>query len=266
MTNSSNSGQPCRGAILQHTRCFRPAANAPFGDEVAEDDQEQQRTFWHLVWCQERSCKAEMKELRDSIDKLAHEAGGRCFCMKKARAYSAWRTRIDRRTPHVLLTDRREVKPCIQAMASSSSVVSSWNRPLLVVVLMEDDRSVERLKMWLQASCIEGGNELVHIIRNVDELHALVAKVLPDHGRPSSVGSFASVVEEPSYCHMGRGRAEGECQKMARVGGSPLVSLARARGLPLPVVGVLFSACAWKSASQVENDLEVAATSQFYED
>jgi len=101
---------------------------------------------WQLVWCHERCHKEDCDKTRAAIDDAAGGSQASLLCLKKAAKYAAWLDQA-RRPPHALLTDWREVKPCLQAAA----LHPPCNRPVLTVILCELPKHYERAAAWAQA-------------------------------------------------------------------------------------------------------------------
>lgn len=128
------------------------------------------RGRWYLVWCHERCRKKENEAFHDALAKLVQEAGGIFFCIKKANSFEAWRTRMQRRAPFLLLTDCREIKPCVLAMARGEP----QNRPLLIIVFAEQQKQVDRLTPWIADLPAQGIHDPVRVVRDLEELAALL--------------------------------------------------------------------------------------------
>jgi len=100
---------------------------------------------WRLVWCHERCHKQESEARRRLLSEAAREAGAHLMCHKKASTFAMWLAHTQR-APFVLLTDWREVKPCMEAVAQQPP----HNQPALTVVLAELPRQFDRASAWAQ--------------------------------------------------------------------------------------------------------------------
>eukprot|EP00930_Biecheleria_cincta_P003936 TRINITY_DN10483_c0_g3_i5.p1 TRINITY_DN10483_c0_g3~~TRINITY_DN10483_c0_g3_i5.p1 ORF type:complete len:293 (+),score=55.10 TRINITY_DN10483_c0_g3_i5:95-880(+) len=103
---------------------------------------------WTLFWCNERCYKAEMVEMKKKLHQAASVAGAAFLSVKKAEKYREW-LRTQCSSPHVLLTDWRELKPSLCAIDERG--IS--HGPLNVVVLCDKDTVFRRASEW--ASCRE---------------------------------------------------------------------------------------------------------------
>jgi len=133
-------------------------------------EQFEHRARWNLVWCHERCRKQENQPWHDALTKLARDAGGMLFCVKKAKSFEAWRNRPRSHAPFILLTDGREVKPCMIEMARGSQ----RNRPLAIIVVSEHKRQSSRLAAWVKDIAAQGLHEPIHLVQDVGELFALL--------------------------------------------------------------------------------------------
>jgi len=101
---------------------------------------------WQLIWCHERCHKQDCDEKKAVITNAAEESQASLLCLKKAAKYAAWLEQAQR-PPYALLTDWREVKPCLQAAA----LHPPRNQPVFTVILCELPKHYERASAWAQA-------------------------------------------------------------------------------------------------------------------
>jgi len=126
--------------------------------------------WWRIVWCHERCHKREHEVRRKAIDEATREAGGLMVCRKKASQFDAWLAHAQR-PPYVLLTDWREAKPCLGAVAQRHRN----NRPMLTMVLCEGRRQCARARTWVQSL---PGPDVVHVCVDLGSPRAFVRDVL----------------------------------------------------------------------------------------
>jgi hypothetical protein len=125
---------------------------------------------WHLIWCHERCHKHDCDEKRAVIVNAAEESQASLLCLKKAGKYAAWLEQAQR-PPYALLTDWREVKPCLQA----ANLHSPRNQPVFTVILCELPKHYERASAWAQA--LPARNDPVHICRDIRLLKGLLREL-----------------------------------------------------------------------------------------
>merc|ERR1719284_57455 len=87
---------------------------------------------WQLIWCHERCHKHDCDGKRAIIVNAAEESQASPVCLKKAAKYAAWLEQAQR-PPYALLTDWREVKPCLDA----AKLHPPRNHPVFTVILCE---------------------------------------------------------------------------------------------------------------------------------
>mmetsp|Transcript_20939 Transcript_20939/g.59345 ORF Transcript_20939/g.59345 Transcript_20939/m.59345 type:complete len:239 (+) Transcript_20939:55-771(+) len=123
---------------------------------------------WTLAWCHERCFKTgeEDEHLRSAIERCALDAGADLKCFKKANVLEGWARRA--REPYALLTDGREIKPCLQALGQQPC-----RRPFLTVVLQPNPKHAARTQEWA------AGRPGLHILSDVPSLGALLRAALP---------------------------------------------------------------------------------------
>eukprot|EP00429_Kryptoperidinium_foliaceum_P056607 CAMPEP_0176081652 /NCGR_PEP_ID=MMETSP0120_2-20121206/40843_1 /TAXON_ID=160619 /ORGANISM="Kryptoperidinium foliaceum, Strain CCMP 1326" /LENGTH=230 /DNA_ID=CAMNT_0017415419 /DNA_START=3 /DNA_END=695 /DNA_ORIENTATION=+ len=132
---------------------------------------------WRVIWCCERCFKAEEETLRQAVRDCARRLDGRFTCFKKSKAFSAWLSQ--RWQPHVLLSDGREIKPCVQALCGT--LPSKW--PLLIVVLQPNPVHAARTTAWAAKVSAEGFPLNLHVVSDIDELSALLCQHVCLNGR-----------------------------------------------------------------------------------
>lgn len=141
---------------------------------------------WQLVWCHGRCCKEDTEELRDAIADVAQEAGGSLVCRKKAHKFAFWVANgppgEKNSAPYVLLSDWREIKPCMQVIAQCAA----RDFPLVIAVLSDQPTQHERIVAWAEQVAAEGFAR-VHVIEDVSELRGLLQQARP--GARSDSGS-----------------------------------------------------------------------------
>eukprot|EP00440_Ansanella_granifera_P056725 gb/GFBE01061484.1/.p1 GENE.gb/GFBE01061484.1/~~gb/GFBE01061484.1/.p1 ORF type:complete len:378 (+),score=63.63 gb/GFBE01061484.1/:1-1134(+) len=101
---------------------------------------------WFVVWCHEHCHKACSVSTRDAFQNIALSCESHLVCLKKAMKYAAHVKTLKK--PHLLLTDWREVKPCITAMTEECAAGSPPNLPFAIVVLVECSKSFKAAKAW----------------------------------------------------------------------------------------------------------------------
>eukprot|EP00443_Scrippsiella_acuminata_P009481 CAMPEP_0115225236 /NCGR_PEP_ID=MMETSP0270-20121206/29997_1 /TAXON_ID=71861 /ORGANISM="Scrippsiella trochoidea, Strain CCMP3099" /LENGTH=281 /DNA_ID=CAMNT_0002639593 /DNA_START=106 /DNA_END=951 /DNA_ORIENTATION=- len=141
------------------------------GEEGVEDICTQSQARWRLVWCYERCFKKESEPLRKAIADVAAAAGGSLLCLRKSHKYVSWNARAQS-MPFVLLTDWREMKPCIWAMSQHNT----GTMPLIVIVLAEDTKQQSRVATWINDSYSHGNALDVRMAKDANH----VGKILAD--------------------------------------------------------------------------------------
>lgn len=123
---------------------------------------------WRLVWCHERCHKQENEGLRRVLGDAARNAGASLVCLKKASKFAVW-LRSAQRPPYVLLTDWRELKPCI----NTAKQVHISNQPTFTIVFCKDARHYERASAW--AKSLPPRADPVHVCKDLTFLKAFLA-------------------------------------------------------------------------------------------
>mmetsp|Transcript_90395 Transcript_90395/g.256013 ORF Transcript_90395/g.256013 Transcript_90395/m.256013 type:complete len:350 (+) Transcript_90395:82-1131(+) len=126
---------------------------------------------WQIVWCHERSHKNEVAHRRKVLGDAARAAGASLVCLKKASKFDMWLAKAQR-PPFVLLTDWREVKPCLQA----ASQEHLCNQPVFTVVLCEESQKhFDRAANWAEG--LPPRQDPVHVCRDLSFLLSFVANI-----------------------------------------------------------------------------------------
>jgi len=142
---------------------------------------------WSLAWCHERCHKPATEPLRKAIDQIVSAAGGRLSCLKKAKRFAAWLSAAPQRQwPFVLLTDWREVKPCLQAMSQMECP-----RPLMIVVLLDQPLHLDRVLGWARNLPMQGIRDRVHVIMDISELSVLLLDMVSRLRNAEALQSWA---------------------------------------------------------------------------
>lgn len=122
---------------------------------------------WRLVWCHERVHKQECAAQRRAMGEAAKSAKASMLAPKKAAKFVTWLTQA-KRPPYVLLTDWREVKPCLEAVA----VLPRRPWPALTVVIAEQPRLYERACHWAANQPPDVGP--IHVFRDTSPFDAFL--------------------------------------------------------------------------------------------
>lgn len=139
-------------AVLRSRRCStaQSLAKSDVSDLPDVEGEEEEitqhraiRASWLMIWCHERCYKPERSELRAHLTDVAMSLNAGILCMKKAVKYETWMKRSNSRT-HVLITDWREAKPCLQAMQDGGQ--REW--PETMIILCDLPKSHENAVSW----------------------------------------------------------------------------------------------------------------------
>lgn len=98
--------------------------------------------WWSIVWCHERCHKGENDVHRQRLQDSALLYGASLICLKKARQFGTWLEQNDKPL-YALVTDWREAQPCADAILAACE-----NQPILMAVLCDSERQVNRAKLW----------------------------------------------------------------------------------------------------------------------
>lgn len=149
---------------------------------------------WRLIWCCERSYKAEEEALRGEIECCVADFAGGLTCFKKARTFGSRLSHLA--GPYVLVTDGREIKPCMQALATMAPSM----RPLFIAVLQPHPKLAARTLTWLDTLPEEGVLADVHVIDGVASLRGLLGQYVCS---PSLKGAAAEAnTLPPQFCRV----------------------------------------------------------------
>lgn len=127
------------------------------------------RKSWRVVWCHERCHKPDNEGRREELDEVTGTAGASLVCLKKASKYGDW-LRRGQRPAYILLTDWREVKPCL-GIASQAALS---NQPTFTVVLCEEQCQFHRAQAWAEA--LPRRADPVHVCKDLNFLKAFLNK------------------------------------------------------------------------------------------
>jgi len=125
--------------------------------------------MWRVVWCHERCHKPDNEGQRAQLKEVTGTAGASLVCLKKASKYADW-LRKGQRPAYILLTDWREVKPCL----GFASKIAVSNQPTFTVVLCEEQRHFERAHAWAEA--LPRRADPVHVCKDLNFLKAFLNK------------------------------------------------------------------------------------------
>jgi len=125
---------------------------------------------WQLIWCHERCHKQDCDEQRAATTTAAEASRASLLCLKKAAKYAAWLEQAQQ-TPYALLTDWREVKPCLQAAA----LHPPRNQPAFTVILCELPTHYHRASAWAQA--LPARHDPVRTCRDIGLLQGLLQEL-----------------------------------------------------------------------------------------
>mmetsp|Transcript_19365 Transcript_19365/g.55532 ORF Transcript_19365/g.55532 Transcript_19365/m.55532 type:complete len:356 (-) Transcript_19365:556-1623(-) len=145
--------------VPQESRAVRTAASAPRARSSA----------FRAVWCFERCFKDEEEPVRSAITEAVTSLGGSLFCYKKAKTFEA-RAAHMRPQSYALITDGREARPCVQALATLPQ-----NQPALIVILSENPKHADRVARWAKELPSEGFHVPVFVVRSAAEIRPILA-------------------------------------------------------------------------------------------
>jgi len=132
-------------------------------------DDESDPYFWSLVWCSERCFKEDNAQRREVLEDLAESAGASLVSFKKASKFAIWLVNTPHK-PFILVTDWREVKPCLQV----SELQPVEYQPVFTVVLCDSDqKNYERAQLW--ASSLPPRKDPVHVVSSLDFLQSFIS-------------------------------------------------------------------------------------------
>mmetsp|Transcript_55967 Transcript_55967/g.157711 ORF Transcript_55967/g.157711 Transcript_55967/m.157711 type:complete len:339 (+) Transcript_55967:56-1072(+) len=207
---------PAAGAAAQAAMWWCPEA------ACHERSPKQTSAWWRLVWCHERCHKQECEPRRKFIGEQAGEAGADMVCLKKAGKFAMWLAQAQRPS-FALLTDWREVKPCLQTAAAHRP----QNRPAFTIILAELPRHHERASAWAQG--LSPRADPVHICQDVGALKMFLAdqgsRLLSSSALHSQIQLLPQQVHQKVTCtaHYGHVLADREAGAAAGHGGPTLL-------------------------------------------
>jgi len=166
--------------------------NAALGQPAKSPSHPAPPTTWSVVWCHERCRKDDHDPQRQSFAVAAQNNGASFVCRKKASTFASWIAE-GKQPPYVLITDWREVKPCLAAIAQHDNT----NRPLLTIVLCETGVLFGRASAWAETMDLK--NLVVRMsLDPVDSFFEnLATYVLSHESNVSAAEVSAQIVGEP---------------------------------------------------------------------
>mmetsp|Transcript_69653 Transcript_69653/g.201960 ORF Transcript_69653/g.201960 Transcript_69653/m.201960 type:complete len:346 (+) Transcript_69653:185-1222(+) len=127
-----------------------------------------------VLWCNERACKPEHEGERSKMAEIAAKYNGSLLCMKKAKTFGSWAGRggskCDR---YVLVTDRRELKPCLRILAQERC-----RAPLAVITICDYEKSSQRIESWLNDLPEDGLRPPFTLVSSVVEVDAIMRDII----------------------------------------------------------------------------------------
>jgi len=183
-----------------------------------------QRTSWKLVWCYEHCHKEECSSQRRALAAASQKHCASFVPVKKAAKLGYWIAK-QCRAPYVLVTDWRELKPCLDMFKQHDNT----NHPSFTVVVCAHPRSFEKASQWARriSPC------RLHVCKSVDSVEKIIS-ALAQH--------FAGVdVELPV----------GRFQEVMNPELVPTVTQTHSRGVPLGVQPLGLQGCNKAQASEI---------------
>mmetsp|Transcript_126385 Transcript_126385/g.252557 ORF Transcript_126385/g.252557 Transcript_126385/m.252557 type:complete len:518 (-) Transcript_126385:145-1698(-) len=177
-----------------------PASEQPLGAE--EGNRGETLRWWRLVWCHERCHKQETEPLRKAINEAAREVGAVLVCMKKANKFGLWLDHAQR-PPFALLTDWREVKPCLQTI----SLQPPSNRPACTMVLCTMGPQFERAAAWAQT--LPPRTDPVMVCRDLSSPKELLA-IFASHLEGAGLSQDSILIQNPRSAPRGQPRTQAD--------------------------------------------------------
>jgi len=123
---------------------------------------------WRLVWCCERSYKPEEEDTRVLLAESASALQGEIMCCKKAKTFEGWLSR--KNEPYALVTDGREIKPCVEGIVDAPS----HRRPLLIAVLQQNPVHAARTTAWAATLPARGIHLAIQVVGSAEALNELL--------------------------------------------------------------------------------------------
>lgn len=121
------------------------------------------------MWCHERCHKAEEQAMRQMIASIGIHCGFELECLKKAQTFKTWLGDVPQ-NEYVLLTDGRELKPCMEALSSEMH-----RPPQFIVVMASRAKHARRIASWIEDHVRVNVGRPVCVIRACEELEAILA-------------------------------------------------------------------------------------------
>ncbi|CAE8634228.1 unnamed protein product, partial [Polarella glacialis] len=157
---NDSEGQGCDGTSTTSTDC--PDARA--GSDIMESNLPTWTTKWlgdnavvssakptnrcrrmqsfQVVWCFERSNKPDMKDTKNLLMSMANKCNANVACIKKAEKFLSYLGKCTH--DYVLVTDWREVKPCIEMLET----MPDDSLPKFVAVICQQKKQYENASYW----------------------------------------------------------------------------------------------------------------------
>jgi len=123
--------------------------------------------YWRCVWCQEGCFKRDSETKRNSFEIAAKNNGAELVCLKKGSVFAKW-VAGKNRSPYVLLTNWREVKPCAWALEQQEYT----NHPFLIVVLCDTSKCFGKASWWADHSPCK-----VHVCKTIEPVQEFFASL-----------------------------------------------------------------------------------------
>jgi len=89
--------------------------------------------------------KPATKTQRSSMARAVRDAGGSLFCLRKAQHFEKWLA-ATKQSDYVLLTNWREVKPCIAALMKCDVT----QQPFSIILQCDSPKELEKACAWVQ--------------------------------------------------------------------------------------------------------------------
>lgn len=171
------------------------------------------KSSWRLVWCYEKCHKQECKASREALAQNLRGAGGSLVCLRKAKKFAAWIGEGEH-PPYLLLSDWREIKPCMQALTQPGV----HGLPAVIVVFVDQPRLHRRVTQWAETIALQGLRCRLYVLPKLSELwplivemtgQGLVASTIPAvGGLPPLQGALLQSAAQPAG---GRDALGGPC-------------------------------------------------------
>jgi len=159
---------------------------------------------WGVVWCNESCFKPDNIAQRQSMAMSVRDLDGALFCVRKARHLEKW-LEEPKRSEYVLLTNWREVKPCIATLTQCDVT----QQPYTVILLCDTPTSLKRAFSWAQQYSKQRVHHMpdVHVCTSLEPIPSFFAalaqhipgtrvQLQPEKADALEVGSQKSVLSE----------------------------------------------------------------------